>query len=265
MNENNKKTSLTLNNICVNKFMIIYLDGCRISVVCNGVRSNYIEGDLVFLHKGAKLSVSIEKNNDTMSPFYYFLVLDNKMLTSVKNIIYESGCGININHGNDILSTKNKITAIHTDKKMRAIFLKALQTQSNELKILKLSYIILTSGSRNEIMMALFRSNVTLFSDRIRHVIGDELHKCWRLSHIADHFNISEITVRKRLEAENTTFHDIILNCRMNKSLELISQGDIHINKIARDVGFSSVSYFIKVFKEVYGITPKKLASYLKY
>ena len=50
----------------------------------------------------------------------------------------------------------------------------------------------------------------------------------------------------------------------MNKSLELISQGDTHINKIAQLVGFSSVSYFIKTFKGVYGVTPKKLASYLK-
>ncbi|EFC9771127.1 helix-turn-helix transcriptional regulator [Escherichia coli] len=261
----NKKTSMTLNNICINKFMIIYLGDCRISVVCNGVRSNYIEGDLIFLHKGVNLSVSIEKADDATSPLYYFLVLDNKMLTAVKNILHESGCGININYANDVSSKENKITTIHTDKKMRAVFFKALQTQSDELKILKISYIILTSGSRNEIIMTLFRSNVTLFSDRIRHVIGDELHKCWRLSHIADLFNISEITVRKRLEAENTTFHDIILNCRMNKSLELISQGDAHINKIARDVGFSSVSYFIKVFKGVYGVTPKKLASYLKY
>ncbi len=245
--------------------MIIYLGDCRVSVVCNGVRTNYIEGDLVFLHKGINLSVSIEKANDATSPLYYFLVLDNKMLTAIKNIIHESGCGININHANNVSSKKNKITTIHTDKKMRAVFFKALQTQSNELKTLKLAYIILTSGSRDEIMMTLFRSNVTLFSDRVRYAISDELHKCWRLSHIADHFNISEITVRKRLEAENTTFHDIILNCRMNKSLELISQGDIHINKIAREVGFSSVSYFIKVFKEVYGVTPKKLASYLKY
>lgn len=126
-----------------------------------------------------------------------------------------------------------------------------MQTQSTELKILKLSYIILTSDSRDDITMALFRSNVTLFSDRIRHLISDELHKCWRFSNIADHFNISEITVRKRLEAENTTFHDIILNCRMNKSLELISQGDTHINKIAQLVGFSSVSYFIKFLRGV--------------
>ncbi|EEW1676893.1 AraC family transcriptional regulator [Escherichia coli] len=262
MNKNNSKTSIILKNIRINKFMVIYLNCCRISVVCNGVRENYIEGDLVFLHKGTKLSAFIEKTKGITSSLYYLLVLDGKMLTAIKNIVCESSGKINI--ANDTTSIKNKITTIHTNKKIRAIFLKALQTQSTELKILKLSYIILTSDSRDDIIMALFRSNVTLFSDRIRHLISDELHKCWRLSNIADHFNISEITVRKRLEAENTTFHDIILNCRMNKSLELISQGDTHINKIAQLVGFSSVSYFIKTFKGVYGVTPKKLASYLK-
>ena len=264
MTENNNKTSITLKNVHVNKFMAIYLNSCRISVVCNGVRENYIEGDLVFLHKGAKLSVFIEKSNGATPPLYYFMVLDSKMLTAIKNIVCESGCRVNISNTNDMLSIKNKITTIHANKKMRAIFLKALQTHSTELKILKLSYIILASDIREDMIMALFRSSATLFSDRIRHVVGDELHKCWRLSHIADHFNISEITVRKRLEAENTTFHDIMLNCRMNKSLELISQGDTHVNKISQLVGFSSVSYFIKTFKEFYGVTPKKLASYLK-
>lgn len=264
VNKMDKNTSIKLNNICVSKFTIIFLWDCRVSVVCNGVKSHFIENDLIFLPKGVKISVFIERCNNSALPLYHLVSLDGRMLTSIKNIICESDDWMNVNHTNDEPSIKNKIMSTHANKKIRSIFFKALETKNTQLKILKLSYIILMSNNKDRIVNALLRSSATLFSDRIRYIIGEQLNKNWRLSNIAEHFNISEITVRKRLESENTTFHDIVLNCRMSKAMELILQGDAHINKIARAVGFSSTSYFIKTFKGFYGVTPKKLSSYLK-
>ncbi|EFH3309048.1 hypothetical protein N3T10_004937 [Escherichia coli] len=46
------------------------------------------------------------------------------MLTAIKNIVCESSGKINI--ANDTASIKNKITTIHTNKKIRAIFFKSI-------------------------------------------------------------------------------------------------------------------------------------------
>ena len=50
-----------------------------------------------------------------------------------------------------------------------------------------------------------------------------------------------------------------IINYRINEAVELIFNTDLNITEIPYKVGFNSQSYFIKVFKEIKGITPLKM------
>nr|WP_181876851.1 helix-turn-helix transcriptional regulator [Escherichia coli] len=75
---------------------------------------------------------------------------------------------------------------------------------------------------------------------------------------------MSEISVRKKLEAENTNFYQVLLDCRMAKAARLILDENNHINKITTMVGMSSASYFIKAFSSYYGITPKQFSSIIR-
>ena len=81
---------------------------------------------------------------------------------------------------------------------------------------------------------------------------------------IADAFNISEVSVRKRLEAENISFYKILADSRMNKALTLLLDSDYHLSKIAKSVGVSSSSYLIKTFKHRFGVTPKQMSIYFR-
>jgi AraC-like DNA-binding protein len=51
----------------------------------------------------------------------------------------------------------------------------------------------------------------------------------------------------------------LIQKQRLNEAYKLIKNSSESIAEIAFNVGFSSPSYFIKVFKEEFGITPSKL------
>ncbi|MCD3114176.1 helix-turn-helix domain-containing protein, partial [Salmonella enterica subsp. enterica serovar Enteritidis] len=62
---------------------------------------------------------------------------------------------------------------------------------------------------------------------------------------------------------ENTNFYRILLDARMQKAARLVLDSDTHINKVSYAVGMSSVSYFIKLFSDYYGLTPKQF--HLKY
>jgi len=59
-------------------------------------------------------------------------------------------------------------------------------------------------------------------------------------------------------EITHLTPVDYINKFRVEKAIELIKNTDMSISEIAFEVGFNSVSYFIKVFKEYVGTTPFK-------
>ncbi|CAD6024054.1 helix-turn-helix domain-containing protein [Escherichia coli] len=76
--------------------------------------------------------------------------------------------------------------------------------------------------------------------------------------------NISEIAIRKKLEAEEISFNQILIDTRMQKAVRFILDHNYHISKVSEQTGMSSVSYFIKIFSNYYGVTPKKFYLYYK-
>ena len=56
----------------------------------------------------------------------------------------------------------------------------------------------------------------------------------------------------------NTTVKDYINKKRCELSLSLLMFSDKSLSDIAFEVGFSSLSYFSKVFKKLYGVSPLK-------
>ncbi|SPW57556.1 putative fimbrial operon positive regulatory protein FanR [Escherichia coli] len=106
--------------------------------------------------------------------------------------------------------------------------------------------------------ISLFSSVAVTFSERVVTLLFSDLTRKWKLSDIAEEMHISEISVRKRLEQECLNFNQLILDVRMNQAAKFIIRSDHQIGMIASLVGYTSVSYFIKTFKEYYGVTPKK-------
>ncbi|WGH75371.1 helix-turn-helix transcriptional regulator [Tenacibaculum tangerinum] len=54
----------------------------------------------------------------------------------------------------------------------------------------------------------------------------------------------------------NTTVNDFIRDERIRKSEKLIKNSDLNISQIVYSIGFSSRSYFCKIFKQKYNCTP---------
>lgn len=57
-------------------------------------------------------------------------------------------------------------------------------------------------------------------------------------------------------------FTDFVTKQRIEKAKELIISTDLQVEQIAEQVGFNSSAYFIKKFKETYGVTPKNYKHY---
>ena len=50
-------------------------------------------------------------------------------------------------------------------------------------------------------------------------------------------------------------YAEYIREQKLGRAIELMDRG-LNINAVAEQLGYSSAQYFIKVFKEEYGITP---------
>lgn len=53
------------------------------------------------------------------------------------------------------------------------------------------------------------------------------------------------------------TFSEYVLNVRMEQARKLLSDSDLRINEIAVRVGYDNLFYFSKLFKRVYGVSPR--------
>jgi len=81
----------------------------------------------------------------------------------------------------------------------------------------------------------------------------EELSKLVGLSRTHLYRKIREITNRSPVE--------FIRNLRLEKAAKLLKQNKYYISEVAYMAGFTEMSYFRKIFKEFYGVSPSDFAS----
>jgi len=70
---------------------------------------------------------------------------------------------------------------------------------------------------------------------------------------------MSKTQLYRKLQAlTNETPSELIRNFRLKKAANLLSQHEDNVTQIAYKVGFTSLSYFNKCFKQLYGILPSE-------
>lgn len=80
------------------------------------------------------------------------------------------------------------------------------------------------------------------------------------LKNIAEEFHITREYLSKLFkESFQVNITEYILKKRMEKAKELIIQDGLEIKRAAEYVGYEDISYFYRVWKKFYGISPRKL------
>jgi len=91
---------------------------------------------------------------------------------------------------------------------------------------------------------------------KILNLIDEHLEKDITLDLLADKLQIRPNTASRLFrQVIGTGYTEYIKNRKLERAKELIAQG-LNIKDTAEKLGYSSAQYFIKVFKENYGITP---------
>jgi len=81
----------------------------------------------------------------------------------------------------------------------------------------------------------------------------------WNIKNMSQKLAMSESTLRRRLKIEGTGFRDLNTQVRLAHGMHLLQTTDHSISIISEKCGYQSQSRFTERFKDVFGITPKKL------
>ena len=75
--------------------------------------------------------------------------------------------------------------------------------------------------------------------------------------HIGKHFAMSRVHLYRKLKAlTNQSITEFVKSVRLEKAVALIREGKLNLSEIAYQTGFSSIQYFSRSFKKVYGKAP---------
>ncbi len=94
---------------------------------------------------------------------------------------------------------------------------------------------------------------------QVRALIERDLTYPWRSRDVANHFAMSEATMRRWLAQSGDSFSKILINTRLERGLSLLQSTASSISEIALDCGFKTPSHFSDSFKMRFGIPPKSI------
>ena len=71
------------------------------------------------------------------------------------------------------------------------------------------------------------------------------------IRNISQSINVSKSVLYKRFHAYfHCTVSEYINTCRIEETIELLAKTDLSIEEISQKVGFSSISYYTKTYKQ---------------
>ncbi|MKO33734.1 AraC family transcriptional regulator [Escherichia coli] len=256
-----EKETIKINNIRIHKYTLLYTSNCIMDIYADEKKITCFSNKLIFLERGVNISVRIQKHNLSNKPYVAFR-LSGDILRHLKNtlmIIY----GISKIDANGCRDISKKIAIRDVDKTLLDLLGNA-NAHNESSFISTLIYLISRIKNNEKIIESIYISSMSFFSDKVRDIIEKDLSRKWTLAIIADVFNVSEITIRKRLESECVNFNQILMQSRMSKATLLLLENSYQISQISNMIGISSVSYFIRVFNKHFGVTPKQFFNYFK-
>ena len=74
---------------------------------------------------------------------------------------------------------------------------------------------------------------------------------------VAGYFNMSSRNLRRRLNEEGSSYQSIKDTLRKNHAIKLLTDNELAINQVSREVGFNEPAAFTRAFKQWTGQTPR--------
>ncbi len=129
--------------------------------------------------------------------------------------------------------------------------------ESNALRIFVSQLVQFEDDLKSENSRTILRLNELKRIEEISSAIQNDLSKKYSVEGISKETGLNANKLQAGFKyIHNKTVNDFISHKRLVKAATLLSIRELSISQIAEKVGFDSNSYFTKIFKKKYGMTP---------
>ncbi|EDT7315984.1 helix-turn-helix domain-containing protein, partial [Salmonella enterica subsp. enterica] len=151
---------------------------------------------------------------------------------------------------------ENYMVTPSTDSELLISILKDINSPNYNCHQKKsLIFFVLSFFSDKKIISFILSANSSI-KNKVRAIINRDLQVKWRLSQVASMLYLSPGTLKNRLKCEETSWTKVLTDCKMQKATELFLVGNESIQQVAASCGYKSVSFFIRLFRGHFGVTP---------
>ncbi|WP_097478601.1 AraC family transcriptional regulator [Escherichia coli] len=247
---------MKLNNIHLYNYVILYAKNCDVIIKTKNNEVVIPYQKVAILEKNISFNVIFKRKNAGV--LYESIDITDEMINKLKNVM-EPLVNVSTEKFTQKRNLIDRVFIIEPCPVTIDIFQKLMNSKKSDYaKVYKLAYLASKSEDLTKVALSIYSSVSLTFTEKINKVVQKDISKKWKLSDLAEEIHMSEISIRKKLEQEDINFNQLLLDARMNKAVKYLLKNEMQISMISEMVGYSSISYFIKTFKNYYGITPKQ-------
>ncbi|EMP3814316.1 helix-turn-helix transcriptional regulator [Escherichia coli] len=252
---------MSLVKLRTNKLTILYTGNHEISITDVSDKFNTVrkKNSIVIVGRNVRISVSTEF---FVSDFFRNAIFfDYAGITTIKRILtltYNSDFNNPFNF-DTISGNINKIVSFSADDEcIRDYYDEIKSSHTMHDSILNFFLLCKKAEVENKVFPLVYSSAVNTFCNKIIDTLESDISKKWTLQLLSEKFNLSEITIRKKLELEGVKFKELMLEIKMKTAISMLIGGKKSISQIGNELGYKNISYFILLFKDFFGLTPKQ-------
>ncbi|HEI3626809.1 TPA: AraC family transcriptional regulator [Escherichia coli] len=250
------KKIVKVRNVNLYHYVIVYTSNCEL-ILFNASEKVFVPHKTIFfMEKNTSFNIEFKRLGGGV--LYQLLELDDNVLLSLRNI-FEPLMEIDVSYFSQKRKFADRIFKVKTNDALSNLFENIRNGFSVDAsRVYELAYLASNCDDFTKVAMSLYSSVAMTYKEKITRQLMSDISKKWKLSDLSEIFHVSEVSIRKRLELEKINFNKLVLDVRMNCAAKLIIRTEQQISVIAHSVGYASVSYFIKIFRDYYGVTPKQ-------
>ena len=219
------------------------------------------EGKFLTLYNPEKhltIDASVAKNSKVISVLIPIVEFHKLFSSSSSNIPFFENKSLNQKHysenliSNSILIVLNQIIKNDMDNSTRSLLYKA--------KIYELFSLIFKKTKEIDLDQCPFLKNDENLKKiaKAKDVILKDIKNPPSLIELSKTIDLSLKNLKKGFkEIYGKPVYKYLFDFKMEKAKQLLSDGNLNVNEVSYNLGYSSSSHFIAAFKKKYGITPR--------
>lgn len=138
-------------------------------------------------------------------------------------------------------------------------FMKAVYQEGKSFEIISQQFKQYIDDHKNPDRRRILRQVTIKSIEDAVEIIQEEIESMESIASLAKRVGLNQNTLQNGFKhLYKTSVNEYIRNYRIDKAKELLENSDLNITQITYKIGINSRSYFSKLFKEKYGILPKK-------